>query len=181
MCFVATLEMSVRAFLVDHMSLLQDTFELSVICSTEDPEFLETQGVKARVIPVAISRRISPVSDVKTLLALLRIFREERFDIVHSIMPKSGLAGLLAMIRLRRPCVVREGPHLYGTGMEEPEGLQRRCPQDQATGCSLPVPRRSSSTALPRGSSRRGVSWDATGRSGHSERVSRGVDAGSST
>ncbi|NLT23745.1 MAG: glycosyltransferase [Syntrophorhabdus sp.] len=105
-CFVATLEMSVRAFLVDHMSLLQDTFELSVICSTEDPGFLADYGVRAKVIPLAIPRSVSPVSDVKALLALFRIFREERFDIVHSIMPKSGLLAMTAAFAARVPARV---------------------------------------------------------------------------
>jgi len=104
-CFVATLEMSIKAFLVDHMALLQDTFELSVICSTENARFLEPYGLRARVIPVPIARNISLVSDVKALLAIYRIFREERFDIVHSIMPKSGLlamaAGFLARVPIR--------------------------------------------------------------------------------
>jgi len=102
-CFVATLEMSVKAFLIDHMALLQDTLELSVICSTEDPGFLADYGVRAKVIPVPISRSISPVSDVKTFVALFRIFREERFDIVHSIMPKSGLLAMVAALLARVP------------------------------------------------------------------------------
>lgn len=102
-CFVATLEMSVRAFLVDHMELLQDDFELSVICSTDDPGFLEARGIKGKVIPLPIPRGVSPVNDVKALFALFRIFREERFDIVHSIMPKSGLLAMTAAFAARVP------------------------------------------------------------------------------
>ncbi|MDD3846750.1 MAG: sugar transferase [Syntrophorhabdaceae bacterium] len=104
-CFVATLEMSIRAFLADHMILLQDDFDLCVVCATENTTFLEQYGIKAKVIPVPIERNISLISDVKALLAIHRIFREERFDIVHSIMPKSGLlamaAGFLARVPIR--------------------------------------------------------------------------------
>jgi lipopolysaccharide/colanic/teichoic acid biosynthesis glycosyltransferase len=102
-CFVATLEMSVKAFLVDHMELLQDDFELCVVCSTDDPRFLQARGIRAKVIPLAISRSISPVNDVKALFALFRIFREERFDIVHSIMPKSGLLAMTGAFAARVP------------------------------------------------------------------------------
>ncbi len=102
-CFVATLEMSVRAFLVDHMEFLQEDFEVCVICSIDDPGFLEARGIKAKVIPLSIPRNVSPVNDVKALLALFRIFREERFDIVHSIMPKSGLLAMTAAFCARVP------------------------------------------------------------------------------
>lgn len=102
-CFVATLEMSIRAFLVDHMVLLQDEFELCVVCSTDNPGFLEPYGIRARVIPVPIPRSISPRNDVKALFALFTIFRQERFDIVHSIMPKSGLLAMTAAFAARVP------------------------------------------------------------------------------
>ncbi len=102
-CFVATLEMSVRAFLVDHMELLQDDLDLCVVCSTDDPGFLEARGIRAKVIPLSIPRSVSPVNDVKALVALFRVFREERFDIVHSIMPKSGLLAMTAGFAARVP------------------------------------------------------------------------------
>ncbi len=102
-CFVATLEMSIKAFLVDHMAQLQDTFELCVICTTENAGFLEPYGIRARVIPVTIPRGISLVSDVKAFFTLLKIFRRERFDIVHSIMPKSGLLAMTAAFFARVP------------------------------------------------------------------------------
>ncbi len=121
-CFVATLEMSVKAFLVDHMELLQDDFELSVVCSTDDPRFLEARGIRAKVIPLSIPRDISPVNDVKALLALFRIFREERFDIVHSIMPKSGLLAMTAAFAAR----VRTRVHTFtGQVWKNMRGLNR--------------------------------------------------------
>jgi len=102
-CFVATLEMSVKAFLIDHMELLQDDFDLCVVCSTDDPRFLDARGIRGKVIPLSISRNVSPVNDVKALFELFRIFREERFDIVHSIMPKSGLLAMTAAFAARIP------------------------------------------------------------------------------
>jgi glycosyltransferase involved in cell wall biosynthesis len=105
LCFVATLEMSIKAFLVDHMRHLQEMFDLSVIVNTENIRFLEPFGIRALVMPVKIERKISLVKDVKTLLDLYKIFKKEKYDIVHSIMPKSGflsmLAGLCAMVPVR--------------------------------------------------------------------------------
>jgi glycosyltransferase involved in cell wall biosynthesis len=102
-CFVATLEMSVKVFLADHMRLLQNLFDLSVVVTTENPHFLEPYGIEANVIPVRIERNISPVSDLKAFFALYGIFRRERFDIVHSIMPKSGLLSMLSGFFARVP------------------------------------------------------------------------------
>ena len=48
-CFVATLEMSIKAFLVDHMLLLQDIFDLSMVVNTENIRFLGPFGVRARL------------------------------------------------------------------------------------------------------------------------------------
>jgi len=102
-CFVATLELSVRVFLVHHMRLLQDEYDLSVIVNTGNTLFLEPLEIGAEVIPVQIERSISPARDFRSLLDLYRIFRREKFDIVHSIMPKSGLLSMLAGFFARVP------------------------------------------------------------------------------
>ncbi len=50
---------------------------------------------RIRVVDLPIRRKISPWHDFKTLLLLIRMFRTERFDLVHSITPKAGLLGML--------------------------------------------------------------------------------------
>lgn len=102
-CFVATLELPVKVFLSDHMRLLQGPFDLSVIVNTDDPAFLEPIGITAKVISVDIRRDISIREDLRALCELFRIFRNERFDIVHSVMPKSGLLSMMAGLFARVP------------------------------------------------------------------------------
>lgn len=102
-CFVATLELPVKVFLTGHMCLLQDSFDLSVIVNTDGPGFLEPFGIEAKVIPVGLRRDISIRDDLRSLRELFRIFRSERFDIVHSIMPKSGLLSMVAGLFARVP------------------------------------------------------------------------------
>jgi glycosyltransferase involved in cell wall biosynthesis len=59
-----------------------------------------------RNLPIA--REISVLADLSTLIALWRLFRREKFHIVHSITPKAGLltmiAGLLAGVPIRIHC-----------------------------------------------------------------------------
>lgn len=50
----------------------------------------------AQLIPVAIQRKVSPWRDLLVLVQLTMLFRRERFDLVHSIMPKAGLLAMLA-------------------------------------------------------------------------------------
>jgi len=45
---------------------------------------------------IEISRQIHPVKDLLTLIKIIRAFREQRFDIVHSTTPKAGLLSSVA-------------------------------------------------------------------------------------
>ncbi|RYY64397.1 MAG: glycosyltransferase family 1 protein, partial [Chitinophagaceae bacterium] len=47
-------------------------------------------------IVVPMTRKITPIQDLKCLWQLIKIFRKERPDIVHSHTPKAGLLGMLA-------------------------------------------------------------------------------------
>ena len=54
---------------------------------------------------VPMTRQITPVSDIKSLWQLYRVFRREKPDIIHSHTPKAGLlammAGKLAGVKIR--------------------------------------------------------------------------------
>ena len=45
---------------------------------------------------VSFSRKITPLTDLKCLWQLIKIFRKESPDIVHSHTPKAGLLGMIA-------------------------------------------------------------------------------------
>lgn len=102
-CFVATVEMAVKSHLLEHIKEMIKRYEVFVIVNTEDTHFLREKGLDICVIPVRIEREISLVSDTKALLILFRLFRKYKFDIVHSIMPKSGLLSMFAAFLARTP------------------------------------------------------------------------------
>ena len=52
---------------------------------------------------VPMTRKITPVQDLKCLFQLIRIFRKEKPDIVHTHTPKAGLLGMLAAKIARVP------------------------------------------------------------------------------
>ena len=95
-CFVLTAEFAVKAFLLNHLRTLSKFYEVTVIVNTNNPNFLLEQGVAAEVIPLAIARDISLVSDVSCLMQLVKIFYQQGFSAVHSVTPKAGLLAMLA-------------------------------------------------------------------------------------
>jgi glycosyltransferase involved in cell wall biosynthesis len=71
-------------------------FEIDVVSSPGgmSQEFSESEGVAFH--PVAMTRAITPREDLRALVALWRLFRKIRPDIVHSHTPKAGFLGTLA-------------------------------------------------------------------------------------
>ncbi len=70
-----------------------------------------TQG--HRVEAVAIPRRLSPTRMFAAYRALVRLFRRERFDIVHVHTPVAAFIGRLAAARARVPRVVYTAHGFY--------------------------------------------------------------------
>jgi glycosyltransferase involved in cell wall biosynthesis len=95
-CFVVASEMTVKAFLLDHLRALSKRFDVSVAVDTANPTLLEREGLAVGLFPVRIRRPISPTRDLFALAELLRLFRRERFDAVHSVTPKAGLLSMSA-------------------------------------------------------------------------------------
>ena len=75
-----------------------------VAVSSPGPELDEVadrEGVKTIAVPM--ERHISPLKDVVSLWRLIRAFRRERPQMVHSITPKAGLLSMMAAWVCRVP------------------------------------------------------------------------------
>ena len=100
-CFVATIPAVVHAFLRVHIQTASEKYEVTVVCNSADKYLLE--GLNARLVLLPIERKPSPWRDMLVLFQLFNLFRHERFDIVHSIMPKTGMLAMLAAWLARVP------------------------------------------------------------------------------
>lgn len=71
-------------------------FEVTGISSdgNEMKDALQNEGV--RIIPVEMTRAITPLKDLKTVWQLYWIMKKEKPKIVHTHTPKAGTAGMLA-------------------------------------------------------------------------------------
>ena len=83
--------------------MLSREVELTVITNVDDPFFLKEIEGSIKVISLNIERKVSPLKDLKTLVQLFLIFRRERYDLVHSLSPKTGLLGMIAAWLARTP------------------------------------------------------------------------------
>ena len=87
-----------------HLRHLASRYEVSLAVTLPgEAPLKDLPGV--RIEPVTIPRRIRPAGDVSALVRLTRLFRERRYDLVHSFGPKAGLlstwAGSLAGVPAR--------------------------------------------------------------------------------
>jgi glycosyltransferase involved in cell wall biosynthesis len=79
---------------------------------------LAAAGVEFFEIPV--TRTFGPLGDLRALVALYRLLRRERFDIMHSHTPKGGLLGQYAALLARVPLRVHTIHGLYFPGFMRP-------------------------------------------------------------
>lgn len=82
--------------MLGHLKALARIAEVAVVANfaPEDESFPWPAEISRVAIPIA--RPIALWTDLLALLALFRLFRKRRFDLVHSITPKAGLLAMLA-------------------------------------------------------------------------------------
>lgn len=93
-CLVATIPDVVHAFLQDHIRAAAKQWAVTVVSNPDHAELLA--GMEMRFIPLVIRRKASPLRDLIALARMTALFRRQHFDLVHSIMPKTGLLAMLA-------------------------------------------------------------------------------------
>jgi len=87
-----------------HIAMLAEEYDVTLLTNGLEQDvasFLLNKNV--RFVAVNMRRKISLWSDMVTLLQLYRIFRKERYEVVHSITPKAGLLAMLAAFSTRVP------------------------------------------------------------------------------
>ena len=118
-----TVPMSLDVFCRGMLSELSKKYEVVALSSpgVELDNVAEREGVRAIAVPMA--RRISLKSDLISLWQLVKVFRNEKPTMVHSMTPKAGLLCMMAAWIARVPVRV----HTF-TGLVFPTatGLKRR-------------------------------------------------------
>jgi glycosyltransferase involved in cell wall biosynthesis len=93
---ITTVDLSLRYLLLNQLQRIQNEgYEVFAI-SADGPDVPVVEATGIRHFAVPMTRRITPIADLRCLWELVRIMRRERFDVVHTHTPKAGLLGQLA-------------------------------------------------------------------------------------
>jgi glycosyltransferase involved in cell wall biosynthesis len=103
---VTTVDLSLRYLLLNQLQRIRDEgYEVfGVSADGSDVAEVEARGIPHFAVPM--TRRFTPVADLRALWALIQLMRRERFDVVHTHTPKAGLLGQLAARLSGVPVVV---------------------------------------------------------------------------
>ena len=100
---ITTSDISLNSLIKGQLKYMSQYYEVVGVAS--DTGFLQQVGERegVRTIDIPMHREISLAADVKSLFALIKLFRSERPDIVHTNTPKASLLGMVAAWLCRVP------------------------------------------------------------------------------
>lgn len=122
-CRVVTVPISFVGLLSEQLRYLRDQgIRLVLVCSPGPELDALANSLQIPYHPIFIARQPNPKYDILALYELIRYFRSERFDIVHSVTPKAGFLTALASKIARVPVRL----HTYtGQVWVESQGVSR--------------------------------------------------------
>ncbi len=96
-CFVVPLLGTARVFLKNHIEELSKYFDIYLVANVEAEVMIYFKDFPIKEIKnIKITRVISVINDLRTLVHLHSYFITMKFDAVHTVTPKVGLLGILA-------------------------------------------------------------------------------------
>ena len=94
---ITTVPMALRYLLPGQMHFMANNGFDVLMISADGKELAEViEKEQCRHVIVPMTRKITPLKDLKCLFRLIKIFRKEKPDIVHTHTPKAGLLGMMA-------------------------------------------------------------------------------------
>jgi len=94
---ITTAPISLNVLLPGQMKYMREHGFDVIMVSSDGPELatvIANEGCAHHIVPM--TRRMTPLGDLRCLWKLYRYFRKEKPDIVHSHTPKAGLLAMLA-------------------------------------------------------------------------------------
>lgn len=80
----------------NHILCLANEYEVTAVANFSSDDLKDNWLPGVRLVRIPIARNISIFFDILALLQLMKFFRKERFDAVHSVTPKAGLLAMTA-------------------------------------------------------------------------------------
>lgn len=93
---ISTVPLSLNVLLKGQLAFLNQYFNVTAVASKGEDLQEVYRREKVNIIGINITRQISPLKDIISLIRLYFLFRREKPQIIHSITPKAGLLSMLA-------------------------------------------------------------------------------------
>ncbi|MCK0156856.1 glycosyltransferase family 4 protein [Cellulophaga sp. F20128] len=93
---ITTIPTSLNGLLTGQLRYMNNYYEVIGIASGGEVLNLVQREQGVRVIPVELTRSITPLKDMQSVYHLYKLFKKEKPFIVHSHTPKAGTAAMLA-------------------------------------------------------------------------------------
>ena len=93
---ITTISLSLDKLLHGQLGFMNKHYEVTAIASGEELLKKVEAKEKVRTVLLSMTRKITPVQDLKATWELYRLLKKEKPLIVHSHTPKAGIVGMLA-------------------------------------------------------------------------------------
>lgn len=120
---VTTKPVALRILLKDQLKYLNKFHDVVAISSPGEDLIKYRKSENVRTISLNMTRKISPIKDIASLIKMIKILKKERPDIVHSQTPKAGIISMLASILCRVPHRIHT---VGGMPLMEANGLKKK-------------------------------------------------------
>ncbi|MDC0960014.1 glycosyltransferase family 4 protein [Flavobacteriaceae bacterium] len=120
---ITTVPLSLEKLLENQPRFFSSYYDITLVSSDENSlsKIASEQGVKC--FPLEMTRKITPLQDLRCLVQLVRFLRKEQPHFVHSHTPKAGIIGMLAAYIARVPVRMHT---VAGMPLMEATGFKRR-------------------------------------------------------
>jgi len=102
-CIVCSTPLVIHFFLQAHIRVLAQHYDVTVMTNPANDTQTPPLDLPVKKKVIGIRRQITLLSDLKALLQIVRLLRNDNFDLVWGVGPKGGLLGMLAALLCRTP------------------------------------------------------------------------------
>ena len=120
---ITTVPISLEKLLENQARFFKKYYSVTLVSAQKEQleALAKEQGVA--YFPLEMTRKITPLQDLRCLLQLVRFLRKEKPHIVHSHTPKAGIIGMLAAFIARVPVRMHT---VAGLPLMEAKGMKKR-------------------------------------------------------
>ncbi|MDC1522717.1 glycosyltransferase family 4 protein [Flavobacteriaceae bacterium] len=120
---ITTVPISLEKLLENQARFFKKYYSVTLVSAQKEQleALAKEQGVA--YFPLEMTRKITPLQDLRCLLQLVRFLRKEKPHIVHSHTPKAGIIGMLAAFIARVPVRMHT---VAGLPLMEAKGIKKR-------------------------------------------------------